>query len=85
VIWLHTFGERFADAKANRPPGPPRLPKERAPRIPKNGAISDDPDSMPDEIGYDELKRRLIVGTGFIDNVPPAAWQYEVSGKRVLT
>jgi len=85
VIWLHTFGERFADAKADRPPGPPRLPKERAPRIPKNGAIPDDPDSMPDEIEYDESKRRLMVGTGFIDNVPPAVWQYEVSGKRVLT
>ncbi len=39
VIWLHTFGERFADAKAGRPPGPPRLPKDRAPRIPKDGAI----------------------------------------------
>ncbi len=35
VIWLHTFGERFADPRAHRPPGPPRLPRERAPRIPK--------------------------------------------------
>jgi len=26
-----------------------------------------------------------MLGTGFIDNVPPAVWQYEVSGKRVLT
>ncbi len=85
VIWLHTFGERFANASADRPPGPPRLPKERAPRIPKNGAIPDDPDAMPDEIGYDETKLRLAVGKGFIDNVPPAVWQYEVSGKRVLT
>jgi hypothetical protein len=85
VIWLHTFGERFVDAKANRPPGPPRLPKERAPRIPKKGAIPDDADGMPDEIGYDEAKRRLMVGTGFIDNVPPAVWRYEVSAKQVLT
>jgi hypothetical protein len=85
VIWLHTFGERFADRKAARPPGPPRLPKERAPRIPKDGAIPDDPDSMPDEIEYDEPRRRLLIGSGFIDNVPPEVWQYEVSGKRVLT
>jgi hypothetical protein len=85
VIWLHTFGERFADADADRPPGPPRLPKESSPRIPKNGAIPDDPDSMPDEIGYDETKHRLLIGNGFIDNVPAAVWQYEVSGKRVLT
>jgi hypothetical protein len=85
VIWLHTFGERFADKKAGRPPGPPRLPKERAPRIPKDGAIPDDPASMPDEIGYDESKQRLLIGKGFIDNVPAAVWRYEVSGKRVLT
>ena len=85
VIWLHTFGERFADRKANRPPGPPRLPKGQAPRIPKDGAIPDDADSMPDEIHYNEAKRRLLIGKGFIDNVPAAVWQYEVSGKRVLT
>jgi hypothetical protein len=85
IIWLHTFGERFADPKADRPAGPPRLPKERAPRIPKDGAIPDDVASMPDEIDYDESKRRLLVGKGFVDNVPPAVWEYEVSGKRVLT
>jgi predicted helicase len=85
VIWLHTFGERYADRKANRPPGPPRVPKERMPRIPKNGEIPDDPDSMPDEIQYDVTRRRLLIGKGFIDNVPAAVWQYEVSGKRVLT
>lgn len=85
VIWLHTFGERFADKNADRPPGPPRLPKAQSPRIPKAGAIPDDPESMPDTIEYDEAKRRLLVGTGFIDNVPPEVWQYEVSGKRVLT
>jgi hypothetical protein len=84
VVWLHTFGERFADPKADRPSGPPRLPKQRAPRIPKDGAIPDDPDSMPDEIAYDEAKRRLMVGAGFIDSVPPEVWQYEVSGKQVL-
>lgn len=85
VIWLHTFGERFADRKANRPPGPPRLPKDRIPRIPKNSTIPDDADSMPDEIEYDETRRRLLIGKGFIENVPPAVWQYQVSGKRVLT
>lgn len=85
VIWLHTFGERFADPKGARPAGPPRLPKERAPRIPKDGAIPDDADSMPDDIEYDETKCRLLIGKGFIDNVPAAVWHYEVSGKRVLT
>jgi hypothetical protein len=61
------------------------LSKDRAPHIPKAGTIPDGPDSMPDEIRYDESKRRLLIGKGFIDNVPPAVWWYEVSGKRVLT
>lgn len=82
IIWLQTFGERCTDAK--RPAGPPRLPKERAPRIPKDGAIPADADAMPNDIDYDATNRRLLVGTGFIDNVPPAVWNYEVSGKQVL-
>ncbi len=85
VIWLHTFGERYADPKADRPPGAPLLPKESRPRMPKDGAIPNDADSMPDAIGYDETRQRLLIGQGFIDNVPAAVWQYEVSGKRVLT
>ena len=85
IIWLHTFGERYADAKANRPAGPPRLPKDQAPRISANGAIPADSDKMPDDIDYDAGSRRLLVGDGFIDNVPSAVWDYEVSGKRVLT
>jgi len=85
VIWLHTFGERYVDPKANRPKGPPRLPKGQTPGMPKEGAIPDDPACMPDEIDYDETKHRLMIGKGFIDNVLPAVWRYEVSGKRVLT
>src|SRR5439155_22118526 len=84
-IWLHTFGERYADPEADRPRGPPRLSKERAPRIPRDGAIPDDADAMPDDIDYDAARQRLLVGRGFIDNVPAAVWNYEVSGKRVLT
>ncbi|MBC7854416.1 MAG: hypothetical protein IAF94_13365 [Pirellulaceae bacterium] len=84
VIWLHTFGERYVDPRAKRPKGPPRVPKG-GPRIPKEGEISGEPDSMPDEILYDESQRRLLIGSGFIINVPQAVWEYEVSGKRVLT
>jgi hypothetical protein len=63
---------------------PPRLPNG-APRIPTEGKIPDDADSMPDVMRYDEAKRHLLVGEGFVENVPPAVWNYEVSGKRVLT
>ncbi len=33
---------------------------------------------------YDSAKRRLTIGTGYIENVTPEMWAYEVSGKPVL-
>ena len=84
VIWLQTFGERFADAAAGRPARPPRLAPEAAPRIPTAGAIPGAPEPLPDAIGYDAAKRRLLIGKGFVDNVPKAVWEYEVSGTHVL-
>jgi hypothetical protein len=84
VVWLHTFGERFADPKHDRPAKPPRLPKDIAPRIPAAGAISQEPAEMPDSIDYDVTKRRLLVGRGYVERVSPEVWNYEVSGKQVL-
>ena len=81
VVWLHTFGERFADG---RPAGPPRLPKNRAPAIPRGGAIPQTAADFPDSLDYDPSTRRLKVGKGFVDNVPPAVWAYAISGKPVL-
>lgn len=81
VIWLHSFGERFAGGKAA---GAPRLPDDRKPDYPKAGAISNKPEDFPDSLDYDPAKQRLKIGTGYIDRVPPAVWEYEVSGKRVL-
>lgn len=80
VIRLHTFGERFA---TEDPPQPPRVATD-GPVIPKDGAIPSTPEGFPDTLDYDAAKRRLLVGTGFIDNVPPEVWAYEVSGKLVL-
>ncbi len=84
VIWLHTYGERFSAPKEGRPKGPPRLPKEHAPRIPAKGAIPDSPDAMPETITYDLAQQRLLIGKGFVEGVAPAVWNYEVSGKQVL-
>lgn len=84
VIWLHCFGERFADARQGRPNSPPRMPDRQGPVIPKDGAIPTNQEHFPKGIQYDAATRRLKVGSGFIDNVPPAVWEYEVSGKRVL-
>jgi len=84
VIWLHCFGERFADPDAGWPAGPPRMADGESPVIPAEGAIPARPDRFPDRIDYDSAAHRLKVGDGFIDNVPLAVWAYEVSGKQVL-
>jgi hypothetical protein len=84
VIWLHTFGERFADPGRGRPAQPPRLPPGDAPRIPADGVIPQDSASMPDSIDYDATTRRLLVGRGYVERVTPRMWGYEVSGKQVL-
>jgi hypothetical protein len=84
VIWLHCYGERFADPAAGRTKQAPRMPKERAPHIPKDGAIPGAPEPLPDDMDYDATKKRLVVGNGFVENVTPEMWAYEVSGKQVL-
>lgn len=82
VIWLQTFGERFADG---RPTGAPRVTEGPEPTIPKDGVLPNTLAEMPHDLQYDASKRRLIIGTGFIDHVSQAVWDYEVSGKRVLS
>jgi len=84
VIWLHTFGERFVDQQHARPAQPPRMPTGHAPAIPGAGAISQDPAAFPDSLEYDAPRRRLLVGTGYVEHVSPEVWSYEVSGKQVI-
>jgi Type ISP C-terminal specificity domain len=84
VIWLHTFGERMADPNDGRPNEQPRLPANRRPHIPMGGAIPTDSNSMPDSIDYDAGKQRLLVGHGYVENVEPGVWLFEVSGKQVV-
>jgi hypothetical protein len=84
VIWLHTYGERYVDAAAGRPKGPPRMAKGEAPTIPAGGAIPEAPEPLPEAMTYDAPSRRLHVGIGYIDNVTPEMWAYEVSGKQVV-
>jgi len=82
VIWLHTFGERFAEG---RPAGAPRVTDGPEPTIPKGGGLPATLAEMPHDLDYDAAERRLKIGTGFIDNVAPEVWAYEVSGKRVVS
>ena len=71
VVWLHTYGERFADPKAGRPSGAPRLPKDKAPFIPRDGAIPGAPEPLPDDMHYDAAKRRLHIGRGISTTCRP--------------
>ena len=84
AIWLHSYGERFADLAAGRPKGPPRLPKESAPSIPAGGAIPSAPEPLPETMDYDPAMQRLKIGKGYVEKVTPEMWSYEVSGKQVL-
>jgi hypothetical protein len=84
VLWVHCFGERFADPAAHRPKHAPRLPKGSAPYIPTGGAIPTAPEPLPNTMDYDPATRRLKVGKGYVENVTPEMWAYEVSGKLVL-
>jgi hypothetical protein len=84
VIWLHCDGDRLVEPTANRPKQPPRLPKEVGPKISAGGVIPSAPEPLPDTMDYDPAARRLIIGKGYIDNVAPEMWAYEVSGKRVI-
>lgn len=82
VLWLHTFGERFADPRAGRPPEPPKLPADRRPKVRK--PIPDTPGEMPTVILFDATAGELQVGAGVIAPVRRQVWDYQVSGMRVV-
>ena len=84
VIWLHTYGERFADTASGRPAAPPRMPKGQGPTIPFGGTIPGAPNPLPDTMHHDPSTGRLHLGQGFIENVPTALAEYKVSGRSVL-
>jgi hypothetical protein len=82
ILWLHTYGERFADPADGRPSSPPRLPEDRRPRVVQ--AIPDTVEGMPVKIGYDASTQTLLVGAGEIHPVAAEVWTYEVAGMRVV-
>ncbi|MFF9167236.1 MULTISPECIES: type ISP restriction/modification enzyme [unclassified Streptomyces] len=84
VLWLHTYGERFADSEAGRPAAPqrPRMPQDRRPISLE--PIPDDPANMPMTLRYDEESKQLWIGTGCIAPVEPQVREYSVSGMNVL-
>ncbi len=82
AIWLHTFGERFAEESEGRPNGRPRVPVDGRPK--NTVAIPATEQGMPDTVDYDPLTETLIVGEGKFNPVRPEVWHYEVSGMKVV-
>ena len=71
LLWWHTWGERFA------PAGQSSLPAGQAKAVrPVEG--------MPESHAYDPKSQTLTVGTGAFAPVSEEAWNFEVSGLRVL-
>ena len=71
LLWWHTWGERFA------PAGQSHLPAGHADEVrPVEG--------MPDDFDYGSESQTLAVGTGAFAPVSQEAWDFEVSGLRVL-
>ncbi|GLV51294.1 hypothetical protein TBS_18640 [Thermobispora bispora] len=82
VVWLHTYGERFADPTEGRPAGPPKPDPSQRAKV--HVAIPGTADEMPDDISYDAETLTLKVGAGRIAPVRPEVWAYEVSGMKVV-
>jgi len=83
IIWLHTFGDRFADVDAGRPPGAPRLSTNRPLVVPPG--IPDSVEGMPSgRMIYEASSEMLRVGCAEICNVSQAAYSYQVAGRSVL-
>lgn len=82
VLWLHTYGDRYADPSNGRPATSPRLPDDRRPKV--TVAIPDDEAGMPETIEHDAATSTLKVGTGAIRPVPAQVASYAVGGTNVL-
>lgn len=81
VLWLHTYGERFADRAEGRTREALRLPSNR-PRCAVE--IPDTEEGMPQTLRYELEEQRLWIGSGCIAPVPPSTREYQVSGMNVL-
>jgi len=77
LIWLHTYGERFA------PPG------AKAGRVPVGTArcqrgTPTTPAEYPESFAYDEAAQELRVGKGLFSGVRPQVWAFSISGLDVV-
>ena len=92
LLWLHTWGERFASEEpAHGPPPPVPHPDDPRPRgrIPPGAArctraVPVDEEGFPTAFRYDGAARTLHVGEGEYAPVAPEVYGFEVSGLKVV-
>ena len=80
LLWWATFGERFQPQDANGK-AVKRLPPGTAKNV-KAVAVAES--EYPNAFSYDEATQTITVGDGAFAPVPPAVWNFEVSGLRVV-
>jgi hypothetical protein len=66
LLWLHTYGERYAEGRSWPPKGRARWAKP--------------PSAYPEGHNYDPETRILHVGDGEVEDVAPEVYGFEVSG-----
>ena len=77
LLWLHTYGQRF-------------VPKgSHAGQVPRGKArctkpVPGDAANYPEKYEYNDAKKTLHVGDGAFAPVPPEAYEFEVSGLKVV-
>lgn len=82
ILWLHTYGERFADPDAGRPSGPPRVAGPGRPLV--QTPIPEDEAGMPETIEFDPATGVLAIGSGRVSGVTGLMWEYETSGYKLI-
>ncbi len=73
LLWLHTYGERFAEGR-----GPLLVPS-----IVIEGELT--LGEKPSDIKYDAEKQSVKIGSGAVSGVTPQVWTFAVSGMQVVT
>ncbi len=80
VIWLHTYGEAFADDEAGRHHGDVRFPQGD----PRQPLALKPVTEMPETIGYDADAKVVRLGDGEWGPISQAVYDYAVGGRNVV-
>lgn len=89
LLWLLTFGERYVDEAAGRPPGPPRPGEDERARY--VSPVPSAEDEIPNFMKYEEDTYTLVLGhdssfspPGRVRPILPKVWDYRTGGMQVV-